>query len=77
MIVRNPMAEPDAIYVYHSQQPRFLAKYTPGAPMSDFKIMDDIDDMAAFFGNDADKIAGLMRRLGDWFVAENKYQNGK
>lgn len=68
------MAEPDAVYVYHSQQPRFLAKYTPGGPMSDFDIVDDIDNMGKFFNNDVNKLAGLMRRLGDWFVAEREFQ---
>ena len=74
MIADNIMADPDNEYIYHSQKPRFLAKYTPDDPLSHFAIVDDIDDMANFFNYDAGKLAGLMRRLGDWFVAYLKFE---
>lgn len=73
-IADNPMADPGIEYVYHSQKPRFLARYTPDDPLSHFAIVDDIDNMAAFFNGDVTKVAGLMRRLGDWFVAYCKWE---
>lgn len=74
MIAENPMAEPDAEYVLHTQQPRFLAKRVHQNPTTDFDIVMEIDDMAKFFNNDVSKIAGLMRRLGDWYVAFIKWE---
>lgn len=68
------MAEPNAEYVMHTQKPRFIAKYTPGGPMSDFEIMDEIDNIAEFMNNDPIKVAALMRRLGDWFMAYCKWE---
>lgn len=68
MIAENPMAENGIEYVYHTQQPRFLAKRVFDNPTTDFEIVDDIDNMAAFFKTDPMKVAGLMRRLGDWYV---------
>ncbi len=80
IIAENPMAEPDAEYILHTQQPRFLAKRVHDNPTTDFEIVDDIDNMAVFFKNDSTKVAGLMRRLGDWYVAfinweEDNYNN--
>lgn len=75
MIADNPMADPHGEYVYHSQQPRFLAKRVYDNPTTDFEIVDDIDNMGNFFKSDVSKIAGLMRRLGDWYVAYLKWEN--
>lgn len=69
MIAVNPMAEHGEVYVYHSQQPRFLAKFVRDRPSSHFEIIDDIDDMIKYFNNDDKKIAGLLRRLGDWYYS--------
>jgi len=54
------------IYVVHTQEPRFIAKYTPENTLSHFEIVMEIDS----FGIDVMKIASLMRRLGDWFVSQ-------
>ncbi len=74
LIAFNPLAEQGVKYVIHTQKPRFVARYTPGAPLSDFEIVDDIDGMYAFFSNDVNKVAGLMRRLGDWMYAYLKWE---
>lgn len=68
MIAENPMAEYGVEYVIHTQQPRFIARLIEWHESS-FEIVDEIDDMAVFFKGDVSKIAGLMRRLGDWWVA--------
>ena len=73
MIAENPMAEYGQEYVYHTQQPRFLAKITEDS-LSQFEIVDDIDNMLLFFNNDPGKVAGLMRRLGDWWVSYIKWE---
>ena len=75
MIADNPMADRDGEYVYHSQQPRFLAKRIYDDSTTDFKIVDDIDNMAAFFKNDPGRIAKLMSRLGDWYVSYLKWED--
>lgn len=75
MIADNPMADPEGEYVYHSQQPRFLAKRVYDNPTTDFIIVDDIDNMAVFFKGDASKIAKLMSRLRDWYYSYLKWEN--
>ena len=74
MIAENPMAEPEGEYIYHSQQPRFLAKRVYDNPTTDFIIVDEIDNMNTFFKGDAGKIAKLMSRLGDWYSAYSKWE---
>lgn len=69
MIAGNPMAEYGVEYVIHTQDPRFIAKRVYDNPESDFEIVQGIDDMANFFKDDPQKLAGLMRRLGDWYVS--------
>lgn len=64
----NFMAD-DSEYVYHAHRPRFIACHTPDSPISSFEIIEEIDNMDEFFNGDTMKIAGLMRRLGDWWVA--------
>lgn len=54
---------------------RFLAKYTPENPLSHFEIIEDTDNMGEYFKHDPMKLAGLMRRLGDWWVAYNKFMD--
>lgn len=73
-ISENPMAEYGEEYIYHSQKPRFLAKRVHDHSDTDFIIVDDIDDMLAFFNGRAEKVAGLMRRLGDWYMAYCKWE---
>ena len=71
LLAVNEKADPGAIYVQHTQQPRFTAKKI-NSNISEWGIVDDIDNMAQFFNYDASKVAGLMRRLSDWWVAYNK-----
>lgn len=71
------MADPGGEYIYHSQLPRFLAKRVTDNPLSDFEIVDDIDNMGAYFKGDVSKVAGLMRRLGDWYVSYLNWENDK
>lgn len=74
MIAQNPMAEPGAEYVLHTQKPRFLAKKLVDNPVTDFDVIDDIDNIAAFYNHDLIKAAGLMRRLGDWYLSYCKFK---
>jgi hypothetical protein len=74
----NEMAEKGAVYVLHTQQPKFLAKHTPNGPMSDFEVLEWYDAPIAFYGPDAAvKLAGLMRRMGDWWVAYKEFINNQ
>jgi hypothetical protein len=72
MICENPMAEPDEEYILHTQEPRFLAKRVYENPTTDFEIVMEIDNMAAYMNNDVSKLAKLMSRMGDWYIS---YQN--
>lgn len=74
MICANPMAEPGTEYVIHTQEPRFIAQYTPDGPISDFGIVQEIDSIAAFYQGRPERMAGLMRRLGDWWQAYSKWE---
>ena len=57
-VAKNPMAEPEGVYIFHSQKPRFLAKVEGGA----VEVVDDIDAMPDFYCGNAEKVAGLIKR---------------
>lgn len=73
MIADNPMSDDEHKYVYHSQKPRFLARRVYDNPMSSFEIVDEIDSFNEFFKHDLSRVQGLMRRLGDWWVAYEQW----
>lgn len=73
MLAQNTVAEPDTEYILHTQKPRFLAKRTPGG-LSDFEIVEEYDNVLEFYGN-ALKVAGVLRRLADWYIAYKKGVN--
>lgn len=60
MICENPMSD-DRIYILHTQEPRFLAEVDE----PDIEVIEWYDDPPA----DPDRLAGLMRRMGDWYRA--------
>lgn len=74
MIAENPMAEYGVEYVIHTQEPRFIARKVDDNPTSDFEIVQEIDDFNTFFAGRPERMAGLMRRLGDWWVAYIKWK---
>jgi hypothetical protein len=62
-IAKNPMADPDGIYIFHSRKPRLLAKVENSA----FEIMDDIDNASEYYHGDTDKLNRLIKRMADWY----------
>jgi hypothetical protein len=64
-IAKNPMADPDSVYIYHSQKPRFLAKVENNS----FDVVDDVDAMIDYYKGDADKVQGLFRAMEKWHIA--------
>jgi len=77
MVYQNPMARPGEIFILHTRAPRFLAKYTPENEISDFEIVDQYDDLEKYYKGDVMKLVGLMRRMGDWFLAYRIYTKKK
>lgn len=73
MLCENEQAELDGEYILHTRKPRFLAQRVYDDPKNDFKVVDDIDDMAAFFEQDTAKIAGLMRQMEEWYRSYQDY----
>ncbi|ERI81424.1 hypothetical protein HMPREF1981_03188 [Bacteroides pyogenes F0041] len=65
MIAKNKMADPNSVYIYHSQKPRMLLKIEPGG----VRVVDDIDSYKEFYKGDPEKIKGLFNRLSDWYRA--------
>jgi hypothetical protein len=65
LIAKNPMADPDGVYIYHSRKPRFLAKVENNV----FEIVDDIDEMIEYYNGNTDKVQGLFRAMEKWFIA--------
>ena len=63
MIAKNPMAEPDGVYIFHSQKPRFLAKVEGGA----IEVVDDIDTMTDYYKGDVHKVDGLFKAMFKWY----------
>jgi hypothetical protein len=73
MIAKNPMADPDGVYIYHTRKPRFLVK----VENKTFEIVDDIDKMNAYYDYDVNKVQGLFRAMEKWYVAYKIHkQNG-
>ncbi|MDR3133718.1 MAG: hypothetical protein LBU42_06810 [Prevotellaceae bacterium] len=64
-IAKNPMADPDGVYIYHSQKPRFLAKVENNA----FEVVDDVDAMIEYYKGNTNKVQGLFRAMEKWYVA--------
>lgn len=68
LIAKNQLADPEGIYVYHTQKPRLLFKLIN----NEFVILDDIDDCVAFYGNSQIKVEKLMKRLEEWYIHNGK-----
>lgn len=68
LIAENPMAMPDRVHVVHTRFPRFIAL-----------LQDDLEsfEMIWIEQNDlsADKLAKLMRRMGDWYRAYCEWED--
>jgi hypothetical protein len=73
MIAKNPMADPDGVYILHTQKPRFLAK----ADKNVIEIIDDIDDIIASFGGDVNKVEGLLKRAMEWYKSYKIFNHGR
>lgn len=74
MIAKNPMAEPDGVYIYHARKPRFLAKVENNS----FEVVDDIDAMIDYYSGNVHKVEGLLKAMGKWYVAYKIYKkNGR
>jgi hypothetical protein len=72
LIAKNPMADPEGVYIYHSRKPRFLAKVEGNL----FEIIDDIDNMIEYYFGNVDKINGLISRMNDWYKSYKIHKNG-
>jgi hypothetical protein len=73
MIAKNPMADPDGVYIYHTRKPRFLVKVENNI----FDVVDDIDEMTGYYNGNVDKVQGLFRAMEKWYVAYKIHkQNG-
>jgi len=66
------MAEPDGLYILHTQKPRFLTKVESNT----FEVIDDIDSMLEYYKGDSSKVEGLFKRLSDWYKSYKIYNNG-
>jgi hypothetical protein len=72
LLCENEQAELDGEYVLHTQQPRFLAKRIYDDASAAFSVVDDMDDMTAYFEGDTQKRSALMASLSEWY---NTYQD--
>ncbi|MDR0574717.1 MAG: hypothetical protein LBG96_11920 [Tannerella sp.] len=70
LIAKNPMSDPDGVYIFHSRKPRFLAKVENNI----FEVVDDIDEMTAYYKGNVDKVQGLFRTMEKWYVACRIYK---
>ena len=71
LIAKNPMAEPEGMYILHTQKPRFLAKVDRNL----FEVVDDIDEMLTYYKGNADKVQGLIKRMTDWYITYKIYEH--
>lgn len=61
----NFMEDEDTEYVFHTQAPRFLAKWDDEREA--FDIAEEYDDIHAHFNNNEAKILALMQEMVQWF----------
>jgi hypothetical protein len=73
LIAQNPMVNPDDVYIFHSQKPRFLAK----VEVDSFIIEDDIDNIFEYCNGDEKKVNGLINRMSDWYKAYKIHEQGQ
>lgn len=72
MLAQNVLAEPGVEYILHTQKPRILAKING----DNINLVDQYDDVYSAYNGDATKVAGLLRRMADWYVSYKKGKNG-
>lgn len=60
LIAENPLASED-LFIIHTRRPRFIARVND----PEIEVIEWLDDPPT----DADRLAGLMSRLGDWYRA--------
>jgi hypothetical protein len=72
LVAQNPMVNPNDVYIFHSQRPRFLVKVENNS----FEIVDDIDNAIEHYKGDATKLEGLIKRMADWYKSYEIHKNG-
>jgi hypothetical protein len=59
----------------HTQTPRFLAKLNNNDNRETFTVVDEFDSFSDYANGDPMKLASLMRRMGDWYVAYCRWED--
>ena len=73
MICDDPVTDPDNEYIFHTQEPRFVAKrIDDDDDNAHIDIVEEIDDVAGFFENDTVQLQALLDELGEWY---NEYMD--
>ncbi|MDF2188106.1 hypothetical protein [Paraflavitalea sp. CAU 1676] len=68
MIADDPVTDPDNEYIFHTQEPRFIAKRVEDDDENaHIDIVEEIDDVAGFFNNDPVQLQVLLDELGEWY----------
>lgn len=68
MIADDPVTDPDNEYIFHTQEPRFVAKRVDDdEENAHIDIVEEIDDVAGFFHNDPVGLQALLDELGEWY----------
>lgn len=69
MIADDPVTDPDNEYIIHTEQPRFVAKRVEDedGENAHIDIVEEIDDVDAFFKSDPDKKEELLEELEAWY----------
>ena len=73
LIAQNPMADPDSVYILHTQKPRFLAK----EERASIEIIDEIDDMLDYYDGNPEKVSGLLKRVNEWYKSYKIHQKNE
>ncbi|RAJ10559.1 hypothetical protein LX64_00163 [Chitinophaga skermanii] len=70
MIADDPVTDPDNEYIFHTQEPRFFAKRVEEDDETAYiDIVQEIDDVEAYYKNDPAKKEQLIEELEDWYYA--------
>ncbi|ASZ10739.1 hypothetical protein CK934_06975 [Chitinophaga sp. MD30] len=70
MIADDPVTDADNEYIIHTQQPRFYAKRVEeDEEMAHIDIVEEIDDVEAFFKDAPEQKEELLQELEDWYYA--------
>ncbi|MBC9910535.1 hypothetical protein [Chitinophaga varians] len=70
LIADDPVTDPENEYIFHTEKPRFFAKRVEEDEETAYiDIVEEIDDVEAFYKDSPEKKQELLEQLEDWYYS--------